>query len=105
MSPFATVMMSGSIPNRSEPNIEPKRPNPVTTSSAIIKTSYFFKTFWIAGKYSFGGTITPPAACNGSAMKAATVSGPSLRIKASSSSASVCENSASVAPGAFSQIR
>ncbi len=59
----------------------------------------------MAGKYDSGGTITPPAAWIGSAMKAATVSGPSSRISCSSSSARVWENCSSVCPAAFSQSR
>ena len=33
-----------------EPNIVPRRPNPVTTSSAISRMSCFFSTAWIASQ-------------------------------------------------------
>ena len=46
-----------------------------------------------------GGTMTPPAPITGSAMKAATVSGPSASISASSSAASRAANAASLSPG------
>ena len=39
VTPFATVIRSGSIPSSSLPNETPVRPNPHTTSSAIRRTS------------------------------------------------------------------
>ena len=88
--------MSGLMLKVSEPHIFPVLPKPQITSSATSKISYFSRTFWTFEKYDLGGIITPPAPITGSAKKAATVSGPSLRIKFSNSLASLSENCSSL---------
>jgi hypothetical protein len=49
VTPFATVIRSGFMPMASVPNIVPSRPKPQITSSAIIRTSYLSRIFWMAG--------------------------------------------------------
>ena len=84
-------MMSGRIPNVWDPHMLPVRPKPQITSSATNSMSCSDVTCCTFSKYPFGGTRTPPAPMTGSAIIAATVSGPSSRICRSSSSASLEE--------------
>ncbi|CFT88620.1 Uncharacterised protein [Bordetella pertussis] len=94
-----STMMSGSMSKTCEPKRWPRRPKPVMTSSAMTRMSYLRHTAWIFCQYVRGGTMTPPAPMTGSPMKAATVSGPSRRIMASSSPAMRVAKSSSVSPG------
>jgi len=59
--PLAKVMMSGSTPQCSMPNIlPPVRPQPVCTSSQINKPPYFLMIPTISLTYSLGGVMKPP---------------------------------------------
>ncbi len=58
--------------------------------------SYCLQMRWISGQYVEGGTMTPPAPCTGSPMKAATLSGPIPRIFVSSVRAAFSPNSSGV---------
>ena len=73
LSPPAIVMMSGSTPQWSTPNILPVRPSPVVTSSAMSTTPYSLHISRSIGQYSAPGTI--PSFVTGSAITAATVLG------------------------------
>ena len=73
---FATVVMSGSTPKAIMPNHSPRRPKPVITSSAINTTSYLSAISRSLCQYSGGGACMPDIWETGSAIMAATVSGP-----------------------------
>jgi hypothetical protein len=96
---LAQLIMSGLNPNVVVPHVLPVRPKPQITSSAISRTSYFFRTAWIFSKYVAGGGRTPPAPMIGSTIMAATVSGPSLRMRCSNEAAKRLANASSVSPG------
>ena len=92
-------MMSGLMSKVWAPHTLPVRPKPQITSSQMNRTSYFFSTAWILAKYPLGGISTPPAPITGSAMNAATVSGPSRWMSASRLAARRVENASSLSPG------
>ena len=75
--PLDMAMRSGTTSQCSMQNIVPVRQKPHITSSAIISTSYWSQISLINGQYSSGGTRKPDAPSSGSAMNAATFSGPS----------------------------
>src|SRR4030042_1904515 len=50
-------------PSCSQANIFPVRPNPVATSSAIIRILYFVHNSLTPLRYLGGDVIIPPAAC------------------------------------------
>ncbi|MCY4085907.1 MAG: hypothetical protein OXG37_03225 [Actinomycetia bacterium] len=86
--PFPQTIRSGMVSQWSTPKARPVRPNPVSTSSAISSTPYSSQIARKRGKYSSGGVAAPSELPTiGSAMKAATLSGPSRKIARSSSSA------------------
>ena len=76
--------MSGITPQWSTAKFAPVRPKPVITSSAMKRISLRSQISRIFGKYSgTGGTAPSVAPTTGSAMKAATFSGPCIRTRRS----------------------
>ena len=68
--PLAQLTMSGDISKTaSEAMYSPRRPNPVTTSSATIRMSFALQISEMRLKYPGGGTRTPPMPMTGSAKK------------------------------------
>ncbi len=74
--PFAVVIRSGVIPNRSLANISPVRANPVWISSAMKTTSFAVHHSTMAGRNPSAGTMKPPSPWIGSMMTAARLSAP-----------------------------
>ena len=71
-TPLAMVMMSGSTPQCSMPNIlPPRRPKPVWTSSLMKMPPYLRTMSTAISKYSLGGVMKPPTPWIGSARKPA----------------------------------
>ena len=70
--PLPIVMMSGTVPVCSQPNILPVRPKPVIISSAISSAPASWAMSRIAGRNSGGGMTLPAVPCIGSTITAAT---------------------------------
>ena len=94
--PLPMVMMSGVTPKCSTAAQVPVRPAPVRTSSHTSSTSWRSQISRMRCQYPAGGTEPPvDEPPIGSAMKAATLSGPSARIARSSASPVIAGSSAS----------
>ena len=78
LKPLAASRMSGVTPNVSAANIRPVRPMPVMISSKIKRILLRSQISRRMGKYSSGGSITPPVWPIGSTRMAATVAGSSM---------------------------
>src|SRR6187431_1551117 len=80
-------MMSGTTPYGSSADHVPVRPAPVSTSSATSSTSYRSQISRTRRQYSDWGTAAPvDEPPTGSAMNAATVSGPARTMASSTAS-------------------
>ena len=80
LTPFANVIISGSMPSLSMANQSPLLRKPAITSSATSKMPYFFVISLTPLRYPFGYTYTPLEPGTDSMKSAAIFSGPSCII-------------------------